>query len=349
MAALWVEKLYLNRGSPRLERFVWKNSDVANCRCPFCGDSDKRTSKARGYFFMHRKDGIFRWHYKCHNCGVGYHLRTFIKTMWPDLFAELLMDELKEKGQAPVQKPTEAVPARRKVALSAEVETNTELQFKNAFRLDRLPEQHIARQYVESRGIAPIHYGKFWWTDFWHDMVCEVTTKHDRIRNESRLVLPLQDSRGKVFGLVGRSLDLNSQRRYMMVRDEESELPSLYGLFGLNPHQLITVVEGPIDSLFIPNSVAMCGGGVSIDMLRELGSRVRVCLDNQPRNRDVVKRMQQYADAGLNLVIWNNMTERLKDINDMASAGLDVNYEMAIRECVGTLFCRIKINEWKRI
>ena len=66
--SLYIDKKYINMLSPRLERFVWKKQDLANCRCPLCGDSKKNKAKARGYFY-HKDNDMF---YRCHNCGASH-------------------------------------------------------------------------------------------------------------------------------------------------------------------------------------------------------------------------------------------------------------------------------------
>ena len=56
----FIDKKYINLLSPQLERFKWKKMDVANCRCPLCGDSQKNKSKARGFFFKKKNDFFFK-------------------------------------------------------------------------------------------------------------------------------------------------------------------------------------------------------------------------------------------------------------------------------------------------
>jgi hypothetical protein len=42
----YIDKKYINMVSPLLEKFKWKKDNLANCRCPLCGDSDR--SKIKG-------------------------------------------------------------------------------------------------------------------------------------------------------------------------------------------------------------------------------------------------------------------------------------------------------------
>ena len=61
--SIYLDKKYINLISPTLEKFKWKKDNLANCRCPICGDSELSKTKARGYFFTSDNS----YFYKCHN------------------------------------------------------------------------------------------------------------------------------------------------------------------------------------------------------------------------------------------------------------------------------------------
>ena len=64
----------------------------------------------------------------------------------------------------------------------------------------------------------------------------------------------------------------------------DEDAPKLYGLENINTQKPIYILEGPFDSLFVENSVAMCGSDVDI---RSFGwSDYIWVFDNEPRNRD---------------------------------------------------------------
>ena len=63
---VYIDKKFINLMSGQLERFSWKKDNLANCRCPICGDSSKNKVKARGFFFEKKGE----YFYKCHNCSV---------------------------------------------------------------------------------------------------------------------------------------------------------------------------------------------------------------------------------------------------------------------------------------
>ena len=51
---LWVDKKYLRLISSRFRNSKWKNEDLLNHSCPYCGDSEKNPHKARGYHFVYK-------------------------------------------------------------------------------------------------------------------------------------------------------------------------------------------------------------------------------------------------------------------------------------------------------
>ena len=59
-----------------------------NFRCPYCGDSQKSSMKARAYSFC--KDDFYA--FKCHNCGKGNSLIGFIRDHLPGLYEEYVQE-----------------------------------------------------------------------------------------------------------------------------------------------------------------------------------------------------------------------------------------------------------------
>ena len=74
--------------SSRLDNFAKKKDGLYNFRCPYCGDSAKRKSKARGYLFS-TKTGLA---YKCHNCGTSKAFHNFLKDQDKSLFKHTTLE-----------------------------------------------------------------------------------------------------------------------------------------------------------------------------------------------------------------------------------------------------------------
>ena len=99
------------------------------------------------------------------------------------------------------------------------------------------------------------------------------------------------------------------------------EAPKVYGLDKINKGEIVYVVEGPFDSTFVSNSVAMCGSDSSLACLE--GSSIVYVYDNEPRNQEILGRIERCIDRGEQVVIWPTSIEQ-KDINDMFLVGYDI-------------------------
>jgi hypothetical protein len=81
------------------------------------------------------------------------------------------------------------------------------------------------------------------------------------------------------------------------------------------------------------------------------GKRIIFVVDNEPRNKDVIRRMYDLIDAKREIVIWPESTEGKEDINDMILNGMNPLEIVKIIEdnaCSG-LEAKLKLNEWKKI
>ena len=70
--------------------------------------------------------------------------------------------------------------------------------------------------------------------------------------------------------------------------------------------------------MFINNCLAAGGADLT---LRVPSEQVTYIFDNEPRNKEIIKRMQKVIDDGYNVVIWPNDLQ-LKDVNDLIISGL---------------------------
>jgi len=125
----------------------------------------------------------------------------------------------------------------------------------------------------------------------------------------------------------------------------DEDAPKIYGLDQVDSSKPIYIVEGPFDSTFIQNAVAMCGSDVNIGSFG--WSNYIYVFDNEPRNREIVNRISKTIDRGDKVVIWSTSIEQ-KDINDMVLAGLNVQSVVESNTYSG-LEAKIKFNNWKKV
>ena len=321
--------------SPRLEKFKKIRAGVYNFRCPYCGDSQKHKNKARGYIYQNKAD----YNFKCHNCGMTRSFTYFLKDQDSPLYGEYIMERYKEgltgKGTVtPEPKFTFPQPKFRKKDICDELA-----------KISELNTTHRAKKYLINRGINEDTLSKLYYCPNFK----EWTNKHKKIfdntnHDDQRIIIPLRHSDGQLFGYQGRSLDPTSKMRYITVMLDE-DAPKLYGLEKINTQKPIYILEGPFDSLFVENSVAMCGSDVDI---RSFGwSDYIWVFDNEPRNREIISRIEKLINRGDKVVIWPSDIQE-KDVNEMILAKYDI-CTILESSVYSELTAKLKLNLWKKV
>ena len=328
----YIDLKFINDISSRLTLFKKKGDYLFNFRCPHCGDSKKNKTKARGFFYRVKNDMFF----KCHNCGTGQSLANFIKFIDPKLYEEYLLERYKRSAPS-TPKPTF---------------TNFKPVFEDKNILDdykkisELDDKHPAKKYLQGRQIPVKYYDKFYLVDKFYELVKKVK-KDIVIKNDHpRLVIPFYDTTGKLFAFQGRAFG-KEQPKYVTIKLDENKR-KIYGLERVNLTDNIKIVEGPIDSLFLDNCLAMGGADMFFD--RVPPQQVTYIFDNEPRNKEIIKRMFDVIEKDYNLVVWPD-DMRHKDINDMIIGKLAIS---EINDIISTNTCSklealTRLNNWKKI
>ena len=327
----YIDTEYIQLVSSRLVLFTRKKADLYNFRCPYCGDSQKRKNKARGYLFKVKNDFV----YKCHNCGVGRTFSNFLKDQDTHLHDRYVMEKFKNGRTG---KGTTIPNPKFEFKEPKFVKRDTDLQ-----KISDLNISHPARVYLEQRGIKDLGY--FYYCPKFKAWTNEKKKVFDNLKQDSeRIIIPFKDREGNLFGYQGRSLAPKAKLRYITIMLDE-EQPKIFGLDKVNNNKPIHIVEGPFDSTFLENSVAMAGSDADV---RTLGwSNYIWVFDNEPRNREIVNRISKVIDRGDQVVIWPQKIQQ-KDINDMFLAGHDVQ-KLVDSNVYQGLTATLKFNDWKKV
>jgi hypothetical protein len=211
-------------------------------------------------------------------------------------------------------------------------------KLENLTPINKLNGNHPARQFVESRQIPEEFYSDLY--------LCSKFFKWAKIRSKQdhpRLVIPFRDESGEVFAAQGRAFGKETPK-YLTVKFQDK--PKIFGLDRCDWSERTYVVEGPLDSLFVDNCLAVAGADFEHHF--PMKENVTIILDNEPRSREIIKRMEKLIDKDYELVIWpDNVKE--KDINDMVLAG-DANIMHTIKNNTYTgLTAKLKLSSWKLI
>lgn len=343
---LYVDVKYLNYISHRFERFKRKNDYLFNVRCPFCGDSKRKLNKMRGYFFRKENNMI----YKCHKCGYGASFGNVLKQLDPVSYKEYCLEKYTE-GEKKQWQPSGSnwTPNGHKLFDTAAEPPEPKVVnlIDNIMdRVSTLPYDHEVVEYVESRSIPKTAWDRLYFIDNIKNIV-QLNDKYAAsiVTEEPRLAIPFFDRHGRLTAVSLRAMR-GETLRYILVKVRE-EAPTVFGLEQVCEDKMITVVEGPLDSLFLDNCIACAG--TSFGKIGDFGfdpEKIRIVFDNQPKNKEVCKLIEKYVDQNYNIVIWPESISQ-KDINDMARDGLDVQ-EIVNNNTHRGLSAKFKFNQWKK-
>ena len=328
----FVDSKYIGLVSSRLVKFAKKKEGLYNFRCPYCGDSQKQKNKARGYIYKLKNDHNF----KCHNCGVSRTFTNFLKDMDTVLYDQYIMERYKN-----------GLTGRGSQTKTPEIKIDKPSFAKKAFNLPRISQlnkEHLARQYLEDRKIPEEYFRDLYFCENFKEWTNTQKHTFDKVdKDEPRIIIPLINE-GKIIGFQGRSLQKKSKIKYITIMLEE-DAPKIYGLDRIKKGDRIYVTEGPFDSTFISNSIALCGADGDISKW-VTGDTVWI-YDNEPRNREIVSRIERTIDNGARVVIWPKDIQE-KDINDMFLSGLNVQSVVESNIFSG-LEAKLKFNTWKKV
>lgn len=342
--AVHIDTKFINMLSPRLDRFQWKKQGLAVCRCPICGDSEKNKNKTR--FYLYERGG--NYFCKCHNCGFSSLLVTFIRKLDEMLYRQYRMETLKESGVVNM-KPTHGH-ARTHAGTHAPA---CERILSLLPSLSSLSSEHPAVQWARGRKLPSEAMNRLYYADNYGEWALNIDPEV-KAGDDSRIVIPIIDAMGRLVGAQGRILGGKQDRsviRYLTVKADKEASKQWYGMDRCNPKNQVIVVEGPIDSLFLPNAVAMVGLSDALNIPTELkDSNLIFALDNEPRNKEVVAAMEKLIDAGHKVCVWSDRMRGMKDINDMVLAGMS-SFTIAReieRNAFAGLFGTLALKRWSK-
>lgn len=320
---------YINKISYKLRNFKWKSSNLANFSCPICGDSTKKKNKARG-FFVYKND---RFIYKCHNCTAPPSFQNFLKDVAPEEYKQYVIDSLKEQGKyrEPVKKTTSTV---EQIFGSK----------SGLVHIATLDYNHPARKYIRDRKIPTndvYHVEQFftWGSEQFPQKFQPTIIDHPRI------IFPAYDEHRNIIGYSCRAYNGEEPKYYTLKLVDDF----VFGINRIDKTKPIYVVEGGVDSMFLPNCVAVCTS--ALHMVKGLDDCKKILVpDNQPRNSEICKLVKKFIDLGFDVVIWPDNIQG-KDINDLILAGYtsEMIVDIINKSTYSGLVAMAKFNQWRKV
>jgi transcription elongation factor Elf1 len=335
--SVFIDRTFLLRLSPKLQRFAKKKDDLYNFRCPLCGDSQKNKLKSRGYVYRKKND----YFYMCHNCGASTTFYNFLKQVDENLLKEYALERYKngETGNNNYEKPK-----------FEEAKTSKPV-FKKSLVLpsiDSLPEAHFAKVYVQSRRIPEAFLSQLYYAEDFAAFIQNLGIEKELTKEDKRLVIPFYDQEKNLIAIQGRALG-ESKLRYITLKLHDDN-HKFFGLDRIDEEKMIYVVEGPIDSMFLDNAVATADSNLeSITSIYDK-SKITLIFDNEPRNKEIIKKIDDAIEKHYNVVIWPEMIES-KDINDMILDGFspDEIQDIISKNTFVNLRAKAEFVNWKKV
>ncbi len=329
----YIDHKYVSLLSTRLDKFTKKSSTLWNFRCPICGDSQKSKSKARGFIYQVKQD-LF---YKCHNCGFGTSFAKLLKRIDINLYEEFILEKYKEGETATGHKPKTCVPTPKKFFPRKTI---------NLKSFEELDDEHPAKIIFSKRKIPKEHWSQLFFAPQFFKFSQQMTQTVTKITNDHpRMIIPFYDENKELFAFQGRAFGSENPKYITTILNKK--IKKIFGLNRVNFSKPLQIVEGPIDSLFIQNGIAVAQGDLRIPKYK---SNSILIPDNEPRNKHVCDNIEKYLTQNYKVVLWPKEIDQ-KDINQMVLSGITVNEIQQIinKNTYTGLEGLVVFSSWKKI
>lgn len=302
----FIDQKYIHFLSSQLRNFRTKGNGVYE----FTHSCEKAESRKRRGYFYPKGNG---YNFYCHNCGESTKFFSFLKRQSPQLFNEYRLEVFTGSTQHTKPPPIETPTTKDQIKIPVPIE-GLEL-------FSGLSENHPAVQYLKKRKIPQKFYDDLYFCKRFNEWGSSIAPNLQKMQTEEpRLVIPYRDKSGELFGFTCRSFDPASKRKYIELKLSDEEM--IYGQDRLDPNKRILCVEGPIDSMFLPNCVAVGGASYRSEFLNKYKHKVTIVPDNDwKRNKQVCDSLVKAAESGFSIALFPDGYKH-KDINKAIIEGM---------------------------
>lgn len=306
----FIDKKYLMISSTYLVGWKDLGDDKYNFRCPLCGDSKKNKAKRRAYFFPHNNDVFF----KCHNCGSSMALKAFLTTISPDLASQYRLDKFQQKHSKTENVKEDKI--EKFITNTKERLEKSKTVLSSTQRIFTLDEDHPARVFLDKRMIPKEKQRKLFYVDNAAAFVNSIENYQNTYTSEKgAIVIPFYDEVGVLTYCQLRMLE--GKFRYLTL--ELAPGKKIYGLEDIDWNKNVYVVEGPFDSMFIDNCLAVAGVSILSErkyLQDKCKNGYTLIFDRDYQyNKEVFKQLKEAIDLNEKVVMFDKEFEG-KDINE---------------------------------
>lgn len=322
---LLVETLFSYCKRPLHKRY----QNVYNAECPVCKEGKSAGRSRRLFYFPHK--GYFY----CHNCVKSWRPFEWIKEVTNWTFPEIVKKN-EEKNNSSQSKPTVVEERPKNVAEIPDLPENSinltdekQLEFYRDNKFVKL-----ALEYCQNRRLLTATNS------------CKTfyLSLEDRV-HKNRLVIPFFSDNNRVQCYQTRALTTNQFPKYLTKFGEKE-------LFGINnidcsiPY--VFIFEGPIDSMFVKNGVAMASLSPTEHQLQQLNNLIGYeqiwVFDNDKNNKQTASKIAKHVDSGKRLFIWPKEFSKFKDFNEICCSleTDEIPWKFVVKNSVQGMEAKIK-------
>ncbi len=286
-----------------------KTTGTYNSECPYCHEG-KSTGKKRRFFYIPEEDHLY-----CHNCNVSVNGFDFVKEQTGMSLKDILAEsELRTDTVEDIIKRSSVYKKYNPKSLPDDcinLFDNNQISFYSANSVVK-----DALEFINKRRLSTaINKPKALWlslTDYTH---------------KNRVIFPFYSPNGgsKIEFYQSRALYKLDEDRAKYLSKTNSD-KGIFNIDKITPDiEFIFLQEGPIDAMFLRNSVALAGINPTeeqierLQMLFPMHSMVYV-LDNQWVDSTAYDVTKTLLDRGESVFLWPKELSQYKDFNDLCIA-----------------------------
>jgi len=292
-----LNKFYAYSGDPEHKRY----DNVYNASCPICREGSSWGSKKRLYYYPTSNT------FYCFNCSRSWNALKWICEV-SNSSPEEVFCEIKENNTSiDVFKKTTPFVSKKKELPSLPYDSiNIFDSIQNKF-YSKNKIFNTAVEYCKNRKLdTAVNRSKSLYISF------------TDIYHKNRLCIPFYDRFNKVIFYQTRSLDGSNPKYLGKVGYEKS----LFGIDNIDVSlEYIFIFEGPIDSMFVKNSVSAAGltlNQLQRKQLNEYPFHKKIwVLDNPSFDNTAKEKTNELIEKGEHVFMWTP-DMKFKDFNDLA-------------------------------
>lgn len=312
--------------------------------CPFCGDSKTDIRKKRGNLYL---DSLS---FHCYNCSAHMGVNSLLHSFGEDLSSEdkIVVHEIQQNAKK-FEKRVSSTQSSMSMTLLDKLAIPKMILFKQ-LGITSPYKNERASSYLKSRMIDIRNWKYFAYDQKEDELYILNISPSDRVIGyQTRQLNPkshkqryLSSRMTKIYsdvfnkdinGIVERLLQKEPLGQKYIEEEDGVEnivanldrLSGIFNIMNVNLSQPLTIMEGPIDSLAVANSIALQSAAKHLDGFFDEVENVRYLFDNDKTGREMtLKKLKEHKTVFL----WSQYLDmiksknNIKDINDLQKQNL---------------------------